>query len=408
MRCGSIILITATLLLTGCTGRPQSVVTQTGAPSAPLSRSERIDRALASATRYLLEKQSADGAWRSDTYATFKDGTALTPLAMEALFALPPSEKTEVACAKGATHLASLVKKDGAIDYGSGPNYPIYSASLAVSGLSQPAFAKHKKSRDAWLADLRRRQLTEELGWQPDDPPYGGWGYCPLVPEKPKPGQFGPPFIESNMSATLFALEALKAAAVSADDPTWRKALVFVKRCQNYFESETDVSIQAGDGGFFFIYDDPVRNKAGVAGKNGRPFFHSYGGPTADGVRALLLCGLAADDPRVQAARRWLETKFEADKPAGTFAKEREIDRQGTYFYYCASVSRAFRALGVKEVEGKAGKVKWAEALADELIKRQQADGSWSNPFHAYREDDPMAATCLAVIALANCREREK
>jgi squalene-hopene/tetraprenyl-beta-curcumene cyclase len=401
-----LVLIAAAFLLAGCSGRPQpSEVTSPTPPTPPGSRSEMIDRALASATRYLLEKQSDDGAWRSDTYATFKDGTSLTPLAMEALHVLDPTTRTLPAADRGTVFLASLVQSDGKIDYGSGPNYPIYSATLAVSVLSRPALAgqRNSKVRDALLADLRRRQLTEELGWQPADPEYGGWGYCPLVPEKLKPGEFGPPFIESNISATVFALEALKAAGVPPDDPVWKKALVFVERCQNYADPADPMF---DDGGFFFIYEDPTRNKAGLAGKDaaGRIRFYSYGGPTADGVRALLLCGLTADHPRVKAARRWLEAHFDAQKPPGTFAKEREIDRQGTYFYYCASVGRAFRVLGVQEVETASGKVKWAEALADELMKRQQPDGSWSNPFHAYREDDPLAATCLAVMALANCR----
>src|SRR5262249_27127876 len=146
--------------------------------AAPASRSEKIDHALASAAQYLLSQQTADGAWRSDTYATMKDGTALTPLAMEALLALPRSSTIDEACNRGALYLASLAKRDGTIDYGTGPNYPIYSASLAVGVLSKPAFALHRKARDAWLLDLRRRQLTEPLGWEPKDPPFGGWGYC--------------------------------------------------------------------------------------------------------------------------------------------------------------------------------------------------------------------------------------
>src|SRR5262245_42770070 len=43
------------------------------------------DEALAAGVEYLLKQQSEDGAWRSDVYATFKDGTALTPLVVAAL-----------------------------------------------------------------------------------------------------------------------------------------------------------------------------------------------------------------------------------------------------------------------------------------------------------------------------------
>ena len=80
---------------------------------------------------------------------------------------------------------------------------------------------------------------------------------------------------ESNLSATTFALNALKAAGVPADDPAFAKALTFVKRCQNWPEKEEERDPKFDDGGFFFIYDDPIRNKAGVAGKRHRLLHHS-------------------------------------------------------------------------------------------------------------------------------------
>jgi len=43
-------------------------------------------------------------------------------------------------------------------------------------------------------------------------------------------------------------------------------------------------------------------------------------------------------------------------------------------------------------------------ALADELLRRQEADGSWVNAAGEVREDDPLVATPLAVGALAGCR----
>src|SRR5262249_51357884 len=62
------------------------------------------------------------------------------------------------------------------------------------------------------------------------------------------------------------------------------------------------------DGAFFCAPGDPPRNKAGVAGTahRGRERFASYGSTTADGLRALLACGLPRDGARVTAARHWL------------------------------------------------------------------------------------------------------
>ena len=42
--------------------------------------------------------------------------------------------------------------------------------------------------------------------------------------------------------------------------------------------------------------------------------------------------------------------------------------------------------------------------LAEELLRRQQTNGSWVNAAVEVREDDPLVATPLAVAALARCR----
>jgi squalene-hopene/tetraprenyl-beta-curcumene cyclase len=396
----AVLLLVATLLpLSGC-GKP---AVQETSPAVAPSRLERLDQGLASASRFLIGRQDADGAWRSDIYATFRDGPALTPLAASALFACPHSAEPQNACRKGAKYLANMVNADGTIDAGPhGLSYPVYISAQSVVILSRPGNESLRKSRDAWLRYLRERQLTEELGWQPADAPYGGWGYCSGLPRKPKPGEFGPPFIESNLSATVFALDALRAAGVASDDPAIVKALVFVKRCQNFSDNPQERD-SCDDGGFFFIYDDPVRNKAGRADSKDRPRFLSYGSTTADGLRGLLLCGLAMDNPRVAAARNWLATNFRAETHPGKYESGRELNREAIYYYYCASAATALRLTGAGKVEGK-GDIAWAERLADELLKRQRPDGSWQNPAHAFREDDPMTATSMATMALAQCR----
>lgn len=370
------------------------------------SRNERIDRSLSAAARYLVHQQSTDGAWRSELKGPFKDGGSLTPLAVYALHVAAVADSMS-ACHKGAAYLAKRAQPDGTIDAGPhGLSYPVYTAALAVRVLSEVTPDRHRPARDTWLTYLRARQLTEDLGWQPADKPYGGWGYCARVPRKPGPDEFAPPMLESNLSATRFALEALHAAGCPAGDAAFRKALVFLKRCQNYTDVAGERDPALDDGGFYFIYDDPVRNKAGVAGKDrsGRDRFHSYGSTSADGLRGLLLCGQARDDARVTAARTWLESNFSAAEHPGKYAVNRERDRPAVYYYYSWSAAQALRAAGVREVETKAGKVRWEEALADALLSRQQPDGSWVNDAEQVREDDPLVATPLAMAALAVCR----
>lgn len=299
-------------------------------------------------------------------------------------------EDTQPNRADGCSFLARYVKPDGTIDEGEiGLDYPVYTAALSVVALSReaersPAF---RGPREAWLKYLLARQLTEPNGWTPDDKEYGGWGYCRVVPKKPDPGRVAPPLIESNLSATTFALDAL-AAAGHRDKKVYAAAVKFLVRRQN------------DDGGYHFIYDDPVRNKAGSP--DGGRSFHSYGSATADAARAESTCrdalGLTACPPGKSLG--WLTDHFRPGTHPGTYAERHEPNRDAVYFYYAASVARAFTLTGTREAAGGP----WAPRLAEELVKRQRDDGSWANPVGLVREDDPPTATCWAVIALAHCR----
>ena len=60
-------------------------------------------------------------------------------------------------------------------------------------------------------------------------------------------------------------------------------------------------------------------------------------------------------------------------------------------------------ALGVEEIHSKDGTVNWARELAEELLRRQRPDGSWSNHYTDAMEDDPLIATPFAAAALAIC-----
>jgi Prenyltransferase and squalene oxidase repeat len=379
------------IALVVCAGCPRSGPPPTSSETSPQTR---VEQSLGRAARFLLDRQSADGAWRSDRYGQFQDGTALTPLVLEALLSLAPSSERDAALRKGVLFLEGLVRADGTINAGEfGLAYPVYTSAGTVGVLSCWERDRHHATRDRWLASLRGRQLNEQLGWAPSDPQYGGWGYCPVIPRKPKPNELTPPLLESNLSATVFALSALREAAVPADDPAFQQARVFVERCQNFANDHPDPAVD--DGGFFFIQDDPVRNKAGAAGRDvtGRQRFHSYGSTTADGLRALLLCGLPADHVRVTQARAWLTAHFPADRDPG---------RAAVFFYFHRSASRAFDALGIQDIDGPEGNVRWRDAMTEELLGRQLEDGSWANRVLLVREDEPLVATSFAVLALGS------
>lgn len=365
-----------------------------------------VDAALEKAARYLISKQSPDGAWRSETYGAMRDGPSLTPLVMSALLFLPQGgAEGQAALRKGAAYLAGFVGDDGRLKVRDRELlFPVYTAasSARVLVLVDPS-PQNLRARQAWLGYLRQRQLNESLGWRPGDQEYGGWGYSLDVPRKPAAG--GPKELlhESNLAATVFALAALRSAKVPGDDPAYSQALVFVKRCQNFSEDTAGGDPRFDDGGFFFIPDDAAQNKAGPAGadRSGRQRFHSYGTMTADGLRALLRCGLAPDHPRVTAARDWLTKNFSAAHNPGAFSGERAVLRDATWYYWTWAASHAFLALRIDRFTSRDGPVAWPEAFAVQLLQRQRADGSWTNRFTDAKEDDPLVATAWAAAALA-------
>lgn len=368
-------------LLLACTR-----TTTTPAPTTSETPSQRLDRAIEFGCYRIGEYEVPV---RSDVYATFKDGTALTPLAATAW--QDDGQLYSNRWRNAVIWLTKKVKPDGTIDEGpDGLPYPLYTAALTLTAIFHKDFELDepdvRATRDAWLKYLLARQLTEQNGWAPGEKQYGGWGYYPQLPKKPKHGEIVPAqqLLESNLSATVFALEALKAAGVT-DPKILEPAKRFVLSCQNE------------DGGFHFIYDDPVRNKAGTA-KPG--IFNSYGSATADGVRALLLCGMKRDDPRVVAGRAWLVKHFAADIHPGEYIPTHERNRNAVYFYYTRSVAKTLRMLGEKDVKGR----HWAESLSAALLAKQKADGSWANEADQQRENDPILATAYAVSALAECR----
>jgi squalene-hopene/tetraprenyl-beta-curcumene cyclase len=213
------------------------------------------------------------------------------------------------------------------------------------------------------------------------------------------------PLLEPNLSATSYAVAALRAVGGAPQDPAFASALVFVERCQNVAAALADADPEFDDGGFFFVLEDAERTKAGSAGRDrhGRVRFSSYGSATADGLRALLACGLPADHPRVVAARSWLERNFSAEVHAGRFPEDRRVFRDSCFYYYAWSVAAALEAVGVDTVPTAAGPVDWRRSLAAALIALQAADGGWVNPSGAVREDEPLVATSFAVAALRIC-----
>lgn len=374
----------------------------------PVELKSQIDKANAAAVGYLISQQSEDGAWRSETYGTLKDGITLTPPILKALTYSPPNYETTKAIKRAAVYLRSWVSDDGTIELdGRVPDFPVYSASLSLIALNRIPGEESVNIISAWKAFLRDHQLTKQLGWDNDDLAFGGWGYSIYPPKRPNDyPSIRPPF-DSDLSSTLFAIGALCLTGAEVDDPAIQNALVFVKRCQNFSVTREGADDTFNDGGFFLTPTNELQNKAGSAGTDrfGKIRYHSYGSATADGIRALLRCGVPPDHPRVVGALNWLAGNFSTTTNPGTFKPMREPDRDAAYYYYCWSVSHAFRQLGLLTIKQDGHTVKWAQQLASEILSRQRDDGSWASSYSFVKEDDPLIATMLAAATLANCQQ---
>jgi len=151
-------------------------------------------------------------------------------------------------------------------------------------------------------------------------------------------------------------------------DPSGR-AKKYLERCRN------------ADGGFMFSPVVLDANKAGV-GK-------SYGTATADAVLALL----ALEDP-VGPALEWLTNHHRIDGVPG-FDDATAKWRDGMLYYYLAASSQAFR-------QTRGGPRGWQEEMIRGLAARQREDGSFKNASFLMKEDDPLIATTLALLALTS------
>ena len=363
-----------------------------GGAALGCGKPDHVGPALRAAAGFLAARQSRDGAWRSAQSGAFRDGDALTPLVLRALIALPDAP-TEC-LASGSRWLESLTAAQTArTEPWEGLRYPLFTASYSAQ-----IFAHQGDARRAafWAALIESLRLSPALNWPANSPACGAWGDAPAPPHLPPGEAAAPDMLAPNISATLLGLRALAAARRENRGA----ALAFLARCQNF---ATDGSDPPDDGGFFFAIDDPVRNKAGTAGRDaaGHERYRSYGSATCDGVLALAACGLAPDDPRMRAALAWLQRHAAGARHSGEWPAPRADEREALRYYH----AQAFAAV-LALAEKSAPLADWAgaqrRALTAELLASQRPDGAWEGTRPNSFEDDPLVATAFAMSALAS------
>lgn len=347
------------------------------------------------ARHFLARQQSADGAWRSGRYAAFRGGDALTPVILWAMqtgsresgssFQKAGGQDTFARGLRWLCQLTDLLR-DRAEPWTT-LSYPLFTASYSAQ-----VFARHGDSDRAgtWVKIIRSLRTGEELGWPADNLMCGAWSdaSCPPHYVSPVPDMLAP-----NISATALAVSALAAAGCPELAATARP---FVQQCQNFAEENPT---PFDDGGFFFALDDPIRNKAGSAGRDqlGHERFHSYGSATCDGWLASRALGLSASHPRLRAATTWLRNHFDGLDSTGDWPTNRAEARAALAFYQAQALAAVLTDLSTND--------HWLhtlrQTLVDTLLARQGDDGSWQGSAPDSCEDEPLLASAFAMRAMS-------
>ncbi len=345
------------------------------------------DKVVRKAIDYAKSAQEDNGGWSSER-SPGVTGVMLTGLLRTGLVtaADPVAER-------GLKYIEGLVNSKAKHIAGKDARVQLqnYVTSINVMALLAADRAdKYKAIVGDAVSFLKKLQWDEDEGKEPSDGFYGGAGYD----SKSRP----------DLSNTQFFLDALKSAGVPPDDPAFKKAMVFVSRCQNLKGEHNDQpwAKKIDDGSFIYTATSggvtKVVDKPGPDGA-----LPGYGSMTYAGIKSLIYCGVSKDDPRVKKAYEWIQNNYTVDGNPGM----PESRKDWGLYYYFHTMAKCLDVLGVDYVVNAKGKKHdWRKDITEALAKRQRRDGSWANISH-WMEADPNLVTGYALMALSYCKSRK-
>ena len=334
-----------------------------------------VDRGLA----YLAAAQQADGGWT----AFDRSHPAITALVVQCFNQDDDHGPDHPAAQRGLEFVLRFVRPDGGI-YVEGEGMRNYHTSVALMALASTRSAAFEQRIKRAQTFLKKLQWDEGEGHEADSPWFGGQGY----------GRHKRP----DLSNTQMMIEALKQSGLDADDPVYRKAMVFISRCQ-MSDATNDQALADGadDGGFVYTPANGGESKAGAAVRDGKPRLRSYGSMTYAGFKSLLYARVDRDDPRVRAAVDWIARHYTLDANPNMPGEQAA---EGLYYYYHV-FARALSAWGEETIRDSDGTPHhWRSELCGKLISHQRSDGSWVNEKDRWYEGNPHLVTAYAILAL--------
>jgi squalene-hopene/tetraprenyl-beta-curcumene cyclase len=354
---------------------PQTTSDLAKSATGPTSAATLIERGVG----FLRPRQDAKGGWSTQREP------GVTALVVTALLRSGQVAAGDPAVTKALTYLEGFIGPKGGLSEAPHANY---STSIALVAFGQANVnGRFDRTIKAGQKFLTTMQWDESEGKPRGDAFYGGAGY-------------GGTNSRPDLSNTAFFIEALRDTGFPADDPSLKKALIFVSRCQN-LNSEFNDQEWAGklnDGGFIYTAANGGQSMAGKEADGG---MRSYASMTYAGLKSMIYAGLGHDDPRVKAALAYIKHHYTLDENPG-------LGQQGLYYFYHTFAKTMF-VLGEPTLIDSAGKSHdWRAELVDALGKRQQPNGDWVNPADRFMEGDPNLVTAYALLALAYTRAKGK
>ncbi len=325
---------------------------------------------------YLIAQQDDKGGWATET------GPGISALVVRALVRQPGIGPKHAAVQRGVEFVLTHQRDDGGI-YSAEGIIKNYETSLALSMLSALGDKRHAKAIE------RAQKFLAELQWDEgeeksiDDVFYGGAGY----------GRSKRP----DLSNTQMMLDALHDSGLPKDHPAYKKALVFISRCQMLGErNDQPYAKGSTQGGFIYSPANGGESKAGKIQVNNREELRCYGSMTYAGYKSMLYAGLSKDDPRVRAAFEWMQRHWTLDHNPNLPAPS----KQGLFYYY-QTLGRALAAYGAPTIRDQYNREHhWKRELTDKLAELQKSDGSWVNEADRWMEGIPALTTGYAILAL--------
>jgi len=347
-------------------------------PASPLPQDRLEARKLTErGAAYLLAAQEPGGGWAE------KSGPGISALVLKALIQEPSVGPKHPAVQRGVHFVLHFQRDDGGI-YSANGLLKNYETSVVLSMLAALRDDAYQTPRAEAQRFLKQLQWDEGEEKSVDDVWYGGAGY----------GHHQRP----DLSNTQMMLEALHDSGLAKDDPVYKKALVFIQRCQMRGETNDQPFAKGStQGGFIYSPASGGESKAGEITVDGRKELRCYGSMTYAGFKSMLYAGLSKDDRRVQAALDWIGRHWTLDHNPNMPEKQSE---QGLFYYYHV-FGRALQAWGEDVVQDHTQREhNWRRELVAKLAAIQREDGSWVNEADRWMEGIPALTTAYAMLAL--------